>query len=219
MQRSFCTRYGLKLDSAVISNLAFFEPQLSAVEEPSSFKMIGYMSNITFDKGIDTFLDLMEQLKERGSALRAKIAGPFGDSATEQYVMSRIGDLDSIEYVGPVYGEAKERFLSSLDFFVFPTRYKNEAQPMVIYEAKLKGLPVAVSDRGSLGEMVDADDILLDAEGADIDALVEMLLEFERNPDLYVKARKRTIAARKALISAAKQNSREFIELFNLEVS
>jgi len=59
-----------------------------------------------------------------------------------------------VEYVGPLYGEHKERFYRQLDVFLFPTNYANEAEPLVIYEAMRQGVHVIACDRGSIAEML-----------------------------------------------------------------
>jgi glycosyltransferase involved in cell wall biosynthesis len=52
-----------------------------------------------------------------------------------------------------------------LDIFLFPTRYVNEAEPLVIYEAMRRGVHVIACDRGSIAEMLrDGAGLVLPAE-------------------------------------------------------
>jgi glycosyltransferase involved in cell wall biosynthesis len=58
------------------------------------------------------------------------------------------------QYLGPLYGDAKQRFYEQLDIFLFPTRYANEAEPLVVFEALRSGVHVIACDRGSIPEML-----------------------------------------------------------------
>ncbi|MCG3024525.1 glycosyltransferase, partial [Escherichia coli] len=59
-----------------------------------------------------------------------------------------------VKYFGPVYGEDKTRFLNDLDVFIFPSRYYNEAEPLVVYEAAASGNYVIGSEVGSMKEAI-----------------------------------------------------------------
>jgi glycosyltransferase involved in cell wall biosynthesis len=59
-----------------------------------------------------------------------------------------------LDYVGPIYGDAKDTFFSDLDVFIFPTGYFNEAQPIVLYEAVAAGALVISVDRGAIREQI-----------------------------------------------------------------
>ena len=60
-----------------------------------------------------------------------------------------------LTYVGPVYGEAKTAFYQSLDVFLFPTRFAQEAAPNVLFEAAAAGVPSLCTDRGCIPEILD----------------------------------------------------------------
>ena len=150
-------RYNPGLRTEVISNFAFLgalEPH--GTNSSRGLSAIGYLSNISFEKGIDRFLDVMAALRARGSRLTGRIAGPFADHSVKHYVEERVAEIGGIEYVGPVFGESKSRFLSSIDMLVFPTRYLHEAQPLVVYEAQAAGVVVSASDRGCIAQMIPA---------------------------------------------------------------
>ena len=59
-----------------------------------------------------------------------------------------------VDYLGPVYGEAKRDFYQRLDILLFPTRYINEAEPLVIHEAIRSGVHVMACARGAIGEVL-----------------------------------------------------------------
>jgi glycosyltransferase involved in cell wall biosynthesis len=207
--------YGKHLGTAVISNLAFVD--LPAVELRScerTFSSIGYLSNISLEKGIDRFLDLMARLRESGSDLTARIAGPCADLKIEHYIKRRANEIGGIEYVGPVYDDAKIRFLSSIDVLVFPTRYVNEAQPVVIYEAQMAGIIVAASNRGCIANMV-PEELLLDPSASDLDRIAEQILAWERSVTDFQTALNETKHNRTALLAQREDDGRKFLKIFD----
>jgi len=142
----------------VLSNAAFINSgrQLSIPEDNNTSPLhIGFLSNIAKEKGIDSFLDLVEAANKRGLMLQATIAGPFQDQETEQRVLDRVNHLGGcLQYIGPKYKGEKHAFLASLDVLLFPTKYIDEAAPLVIYEALANGVPVIAKERGSIRSII-----------------------------------------------------------------
>jgi glycosyltransferase involved in cell wall biosynthesis len=149
--------YGLDLTGiSVVSNAAFYE----STHEESPGKRgddsplhIGFLSNITFEKGFVEFFAILKQLEQHGVKYRAHVAGPLAPDAREIFD-KLMREASDVEYVGPVYGAEKERFYQQLDIFVFPTNYRNEAEPLVVYEAMRRGVYVIACDRGAIAEML-----------------------------------------------------------------
>jgi glycosyltransferase involved in cell wall biosynthesis len=153
--------------------------------------VIGFLSNISFAKGIDRYLDLLADLRARGSNVTGLVAGPFDDEKVRDYVERRIKEIGRITYLGPVYGDRKESFFASIDLLVFPTRL-HEAQPLVIFEAQAAGVPVAAPDCGCIAQMGGADsELLLDFGAANLAALTGLILAWEAQPQSYLDARQR----------------------------
>ncbi|KRA45698.1 glycosyltransferase family 4 protein [Devosia sp. Root635] len=167
------SRYGGGFEVVVQSNAALVGAAASRPER-LALRTIGYLSNITTDKGIDTFLATAEQLADRYPDLKVLIAGPAASEAVrglvEQFVAK---NTKNRQYLGPVYGADKAKFFEQVDVLLFPTRYKNEAEPLVIFEAARAGTLVIASDRGCICEQIadrdlvvpDADDFVQRAAG------------------------------------------------------
>lgn len=188
MARKLMARYRRKLDYCHISNLCFFPPRPIAARERSELQSIGFLSNISLDKGIDRFLDLAGRLAARDD-IRFHIAGPFANEDARLYVERRLADLPNVIYRGPLYGEQKQEFYDTIDLFVFLSRYSNEAEPLVIYEAMSAGLPVVVTARGCLCEMADPEAaVIIDRNGDDIDSVVRRITEWKDVPESYARA-------------------------------
>ena len=206
--------YGTHLKTATISNLAFVDfPADKPQRCGRTFRSIGYLSNITLEKGIDRFIDLIALLRARGCHLPARIAGPCSDLEIEHYIKRRASELGGIEYVGPVYGDAKARFLSSIDVLVFPTRYANEAEPVVIYEAQVAGIIVAASSRGCIADMI-PEDFLLDPSASDLDKLAKQIQAWEKSRDDFQAALEESERHRTALLVQREDDAKKFIDLF-----
>ena len=157
MGESLTRVYGLSAGAVrVVSNAAFFETDdghARATDDDTAPLQLGFLSNITFEKGIVEFFEVLAALKRRGVDYRAHIAGPVSPEA-QQTFQQLLGSTAQVNYAGPLYGEEKERFYRQLDLFLFPTRYANEAEPLVIYEALRRGVHVIACDRGAIAEML-----------------------------------------------------------------
>lgn len=146
--------YGIKRVIPISNAVLYGEASLSAPQR-TRVAVVGFLSNVSAEKGICDFLDLLEETQRRGLPVSGKIAGGFDDDRIRKYVLERLGTLEHVEYVGPVHGTDKEAFFSSVDIFVFPTRYKNETEAKVNHEAMSRGIPVIAYGRGCIPEIVD----------------------------------------------------------------
>lgn len=117
---------------------------------------IGFLGNISREKGIFDYLDLLDALHKKGTHIRGVIAGPIQDERTAKALEVRLEKLPGAKYIGPKYGEAKSKFFRDIDVLVFPTRYPNEAEPLTVHESLMHGVPVITFNRGCIGEMVDS---------------------------------------------------------------
>lgn len=154
--------YGIPMsDFIVLSNAAFFESSAETQQYQSAARdvsklTIGHLANLCEDKGIDVFAELCRELSKRQLDFVARIAGPFVDEKAKSIVTSLCEELDCVEYLGPLYNQHKIDFFKSLDVFVFPSKYKNEAEPLVIYEAAEHGALVIGSTLGCMQEVIES---------------------------------------------------------------
>jgi glycosyltransferase involved in cell wall biosynthesis len=144
---------GPAFDAVVISNRVFTPRQRPPRPAPKNGFTIGHLSNLTWEKGTGEFLDLFEALLARGVDVRAVLAGPCHVPDLKAKIDESVArHPDRLRVLGPVSGDSKESFFSTIDFFVFPSRYKIEAQPLVLEEARARGLPIVSTDLGCIGE-------------------------------------------------------------------
>jgi len=126
----------------------------SPFRQRTAVETLGFLGALTADKGILEFLQVVGRLTEEYQDLQFRIAGPCSDDEIRQHVRSACENNSRLRYVGAVYGEAKTAFLDSIDVLLFPSTYRNEAEPFVIWEAQASGIPVIASERGCMEEMM-----------------------------------------------------------------
>jgi glycosyltransferase involved in cell wall biosynthesis len=139
---------------AISNTVLLFEEVGSSVAPHQGLKKIGFLGSIAAEKGVFEFLTIAEKLEAMGIPVQALLAGPFQDSEIERQVRERLTPLQSVNYVGPKYGQDKVAFFREIDVLLFPTRYVNEAEPLTIHEAMMHGVPVIAYGRGAIGEIV-----------------------------------------------------------------
>jgi glycosyltransferase involved in cell wall biosynthesis len=127
------------------------EPEASRVADDAPPFTLGHLSNLTEQKGSLAFIGIFEALRDSGLDVRARMAGPIGDEPTRRGIeAAQLKHGAAFEWVGPVFDASKTAFLDSLDAFVFPSDYVNEAQPVVLFEALARGVPVLATARGCM---------------------------------------------------------------------
>lgn len=157
MGRELEAQYGCKARSVVLQNIFGMDSvDRFPAKEPIAGRqvLIGHLSNLTFEKGLDLAVHTFEELRSRGLGAKLILAGPCKGKESEFIKAAREKHGESIEYLGPLYGEDKSRFYQRIDVLLMPTRYVNEAQPLVIFEAMIAGAPVVAYDRGCIGEQL-----------------------------------------------------------------
>lgn len=138
------------IDSYVVSNAIHV---IDNVKNSSREKdTICYLSNISEEKGIVRVIDAYKLLKKNGFNFKLKIGGKFENKKIEEYVMNEVSCDKNIIYDGFV--SDKVNFFSDCFAMFFPTAYKNEAQPNVIFEAMSFGVAVFSVDRGCISSDV-----------------------------------------------------------------
>ena len=141
----FQNRYG-PVESVVLENAAFVpipeiqdQPKLRPGKPDT---VIGLISNLNREKGLYNYLELLRTARAEGLPVRGLLAGP-ATGADLLAINSAVADADmGLTYLGGVYGAAKDQFYRNIDIFYFPTEYRTEAQPTVIFEAQSYGVPV-----------------------------------------------------------------------------
>ena len=178
MRDRFTDTYDRRLHTAIVSNAAFVHPRNEGVAIPVRPLTIGMLSNLSRAKGLATFLDLLRQAILQGLPIRAVLAGPVTDNDDRAMIDTALNEFaGSLDYRGRVLGDDKAKFYRDIDVFVFPTTYVNEAQPIVVFEAKAAGSAVIAYDRGCIHNQLDETDLLVPVNGAFTEIAIAWLSE------------------------------------------
>jgi glycosyltransferase involved in cell wall biosynthesis len=193
----------------VISNAAFL--RTSAPAPPAeALRTLGFLSNITIEKGIERFIALLTHVRKSAPHISAQVAGPVTDPQARPLIDRAIAER-TIEYRGAVYGADKEAFLARIDALVFPSIYPNECQPLVILEALRAGVPVIATDRGCIPSMIEEPSgFLIDRNAEDLAPAAARLQRWIEYPAEFASARK---AARQQFERAARDGERALRDL------
>ena len=157
MAHRYQERYGAV--RAVTVGNAWFTPRptdASPGPSGSSAIRVGHLGNLCGEKGFFRVADAFDALRAAGVDAELHLAGPVVD----ERVPARLDTLRRVHghrltYVGPVDGAAKAAFYRSLDVFLFPTEFVQEAAPNVLFEAAAAGVPSLCTDRGCIPELLD----------------------------------------------------------------
>lgn len=186
--RMFCTRYPSAQKQLVVSN-AFYNPPAQAPENrmPHTPLRIGLLSNLCHEKGLDDFLDVLEKGRAQGLALHGILAGPPFYPQVRKTIEDALREMpECLEWRGAVDGQEKEDFFSDIDVFLFPTRYADEAQPIVVFEALSRGIPVIAFNRGCIPSDVDESCGLVVSGGDDFaHHALPLLARMMETPDIW----------------------------------
>ena len=176
--------YPVVRHTKIVSGVAALEPWEDEVRVRTQIRTIGFLSNISVEKGIIEFLQIAEWADRNTLPLRFVIAGPYHDDAMRRMVEGRIATLGNVIYVGAVYGENKRKFFDSIDVFLLPSH--RESEGLVIHEAMSRGVPVIAYSRGCIEQIVSGQVGLLLAPTADyVVGTIGKINEWLQRPDAF----------------------------------
>lgn len=106
--------------------------------------LLGYVSRIDHVKGWDLYLQAINRLREEGIDCRGVISGQGEDTEKMKSMINELNLNAHVRYLGRIDHEQLPVLYSTLDLFIFPTRF--ESLGLVGLEAMAAGVPVIASD-------------------------------------------------------------------------
>ena len=120
-------------------------PRTPSTDRPTTF---GYIGGLTEIKGVRTLVRAFGRMSPAGAALRVAGSGPLEHEL-------RAAASGDVRFLGWLDQAARERFFGDIDCLVVPSEWREPA-PLVINEAKARGVPVIGADIGGIPELVPA---------------------------------------------------------------
>lgn len=214
MAQRFEAAYGRVLWQ-IASNAFFVAADLDASLVPRDRLTpvrVGHLSNLCRDKGFFEVADAFEELRRRGVDAELCLAGPVIEPGVERRLENLMQTYPGrVQAAGPVFGADKSAFYASLDVFLFPTQFSQEAQPNVVFEALAAGVPVLATPRGSIPEMVCGDSAVSSGEEAFAAFVADRVQKMSFEP---AAARERRQAIRRHLAGEVARARLQFRALF-----
>jgi len=145
MAIAFRQGYSRAPEPLVISNaLLVLDTQSSpsSPRAPSRMRLI-HLSNLSIDKGLGRAVESLRAALNAGLDVELLLGGPL--AGPDEATLLRDGAREfgtRLRHVGALANEDVPAFLAGADLFVFPSLYRNEAEPLVVLEAMAAGLPV-----------------------------------------------------------------------------
>jgi glycosyltransferase involved in cell wall biosynthesis len=155
----------------------------------AGMRTIGFLGNVTMDKGIERFIALVSLIHKFAPQVAARVAGPIADSGAGVLIDNAVAG-HAIAYLGPVYDADKDAFLEQIDALIFPSIYPNECEPLVVLEALRAGVPVIATARGCIPSLVDEScGILIDRDARDLAPAADRIRRWIDHPAEFAAAR------------------------------
>jgi glycosyltransferase involved in cell wall biosynthesis len=146
MGDELATAYGIARDRVVVLDNAGLMPVPAPLTDARPRRGVLHLSHLMPEKGLDVVAGVAERLGEQ-----VTVAGEPTPEGEE--VLAR---APALVHVGGLYGDEKLAALWHSRVLLFPSRYRNEAQPLTLYEAAACGaVPVAFRS-GWIGEQLAA---------------------------------------------------------------
>lgn len=150
MKDLFNIYYDSTTDMMIVSNAQYVRP-VEKVSLTNDVIVLGHLSNLGFEKGLRHIFNVCDSLQKLSIPFKLQLGGPTESKEVQMYLdemLIKFGDC--VNYHGQVSSEHKSNFYTSIDIFLFPTEYRNEAQPNVVFEANAHGVPVFSINTGCI---------------------------------------------------------------------
>lgn len=197
--------------TAILSNIAFLPDAADQVgtKKPHT---IGFLSNLTREKGAETLLALAWAIKEKSLPFSVIVAGPCHDAELCQDLQEAQAN-GVLEWRGGVFGESKSAFWNDIDILVFPSR--SEAEPLVVFESLMIGVPLISYMRGCIPEQLGNAGVMVDPSGDFVQAALQALQHWRSDPAAYDRCRRESIEQYRAAKRASRQQWQDFLVILS----
>lgn len=145
-------------------------------------KVIGAVSRLTFEKGIDILIQALAQAIQKEPLLHLLIVGTGAEEATLKKLAVRLAVDKNITFYGKSDWQHAMELMSVMDVVVVPSRF--EGFGLTAAEAMAMGKPVIASDVFGLKELITEKVSGLMFKNEDFLALSEQLIYLMQQPEV-----------------------------------
>lgn len=159
--------------------------------------VIGTIKALYHKYGIDVLIESFAKLKEKNpeSALELHIIGDGPDKAKLQKLSEALNVESSVKFLGQIDNKDVPQYLNTFDIYAALSRWDSESFGVAIVEAQACEVPVVVSNKGGLPEVVEHmhTGIVVESENADAacEAFDQLLHNKQKASSMGIAGRKR----------------------------
>lgn len=215
MRDKLVNLYSINDPVEVLSNTFTFNSMDNSnlVTTSDAFLHVSHLANICEEKGVLEFIGLYEKLLQNNVNTKAFIAGPISDEKLKIKIKELSNVDDKFNYLGPVYGKDKDEFFQKTDIFVFPSKYKNEAEPLVLYEAAVYGAFCIGSNVGCMEDVLTKlGGVAVDLVNLTPDVLFEEVMKAINSNQLYIESKHNRVDMLKKLVNESNNKLLSLVE-------
>jgi glycosyltransferase involved in cell wall biosynthesis len=188
MQTKMQALYAFPKEGLIISNAIATETSPKPPKQQFPI-ILGHLGNLFLEKGVDTILESFRRCQSHELPARLILAGRIFDDKVRNLIDgAKVEFGEAFEYRGPLYGRDKKSFFEEIDVFLFPSRYSNEAQPLVVFEALSSGVSVISMARGCIAEDLDNIGVVASDHDDFIGKVVNAVSQYAQFPKLISEA-------------------------------
>jgi glycosyltransferase involved in cell wall biosynthesis len=213
MRNALRLHYGRDLKAFILNNM--YRTSLSnRCQKTARIFTLGLLSNLGPEKGLVDFIALMKRLIVEKRLVHGILAGPAWHAQDETTIKKAVDALGkNLEWRGSVQDVQKEQFYRDIDVLVFPTHYRDEAQPNVVFEAMAHGIPVITFARGCIASDVAASGLVIKRNASFQNEAIAQIDQWLDNPGLYLKISKKALVRSRKLHQDSCQQQRMLMDL------
>lgn len=140
----------------VLSNATLLDAPGPQVRRRREMLWVGHLSNLSIEKGVLFVLRAVSEMRRIGLQVTLRLAGPATDAFIVECILKHMSEHPEDEWLGSLDPADVPAYMQSLDCFLFPSQYINEALPLVVLEALREGTPVVATAVGCLPELLES---------------------------------------------------------------
>lgn len=216
MQKRFDDRYRPRRPSVSCSNAAWTSPgpqRINHRASPGPLR-IGHMGTLSRAKGLGELSDLLSGLTSEDVESELLLAGQPATPEDKSVLDSLLADQSShrVRWLGVIAGTQKDQFFRDIDVFVLPSRYRHEAQPLVVFEALSWGVPVISYSIGCIPGQLRGTGMLIPRTAPFVARSVPFLRDLARDCHVLMTARRSARVAFEDAVAEGREDARELLE-------